>query len=143
MTKKNNEPHTDADETQQMGRKHVLAVNGDPPFLDLIRELLSDERYNVTITNYVPKTFDVIVSLNPDLVIVDLVYGQRAGWDLLARLTREIATQGIPILLTSTDPILLERAAADPEQFGTNRNLVVPFDINDLTREVSELIGST
>lgn len=67
MTKKNNEPHTAADETRQMGRKHVLAVNGDPPFLDLVRELLSDERYNVTTTNYVPKTFDVIVSLNPTL----------------------------------------------------------------------------
>lgn len=73
-------------------------------------------------------------------MIVDLVYGQRAGWDLLARLTRELATQGIQILLTSTDPFLLERAAADPEQFGTNRNLVVPFDIIDLTREVSELV---
>ncbi len=130
------------EETTQMQRKHVLAVNGDPPFLDLVRELLTDERYNVTTTNYVPETFDVIVALDPDLLIVDLVFGEAAGWDLLERLTRAIATRGIPVLVTSTNSRLLERAAADPARYGTNKDLIVPFDIDELIRAVSDAIGS-
>jgi CheY-like chemotaxis protein len=136
------ETYGPGEETTQMHRKHVLAVNGDPPFLDLIRELLTDERYNVTTTNYVPETFDVIVALNPELLIVDLVFGERAGWDLLERLTQAIATRGIPILLTSTDSHLLERATVDPARYGTNIDLIVPFDIEDLIRAVSDAIGS-
>lgn len=124
-----------------MRRKHVLAVNGDPPFLDLIRELLTDERYNVTTTNYVPETFDVIVALDPDMLIVDLVFGQLAGWDLLERLTQAISTRGIPILLTSTDRRLLDHAAADPAKYGTNKDLIIPFDIDDLLRAVAHAIG--
>jgi CheY-like chemotaxis protein len=130
------------EETQQMHRKHVLAVNGDPPFLDLIRELLTDERFNVTTTNYVPETFDVIVALEPDMLIVDLVFGEAAGWDLLERLTQAIATRGIPILLTSTNARLLERAARDPARYGTNKDMILPFDIDDLIRAVSDAIGS-
>ena len=52
-------------ETTQMARQHIFAVNGSPDFLDLLRELLQDERYNVTTTNFVPATFAQIDALQP------------------------------------------------------------------------------
>ncbi|MGI8406086.1 MAG: response regulator [Thermomicrobiales bacterium] len=94
-------------EHERMDRKHVLAVNGDPLFLDLIRELLQEEQYNVTTTNYVPKTFDLIACLQPSLLIVDLVIGEAAGWELLGHLQREAITRGIPVFATSTMQHLL------------------------------------
>jgi hypothetical protein len=39
-----------------MARKHIFCVNSSPTFLDLLRELFQDERYNVTTTNFVPHT---------------------------------------------------------------------------------------
>ena len=128
-------------ERRQMARKHVLAVNGDPQFLDFIRELLQEERYNVTTTNYVAQTHEIVRVLQPDLVIVDLVYGQQAGWDLLEDLAQAASTAGIPVLVTSTNPRLLAEAAADPARYGTTRELVKPFDIDILVAVVGELIG--
>ena len=90
-------------ERRQMGRKHVFAVNDSPAVLDVVRQLLLDEAYNVTTTNYVPRTFEQIAGLAPDLLVLDLAISQRAGWDLLERLHAEAATRAIPVLVTATD----------------------------------------
>jgi hypothetical protein len=65
-------------ERRQMVRKHGFVVNGSPAFLDVVRELLQDERCNVTTTNYVPHAFDQIASLAPDRLLVDLATGRPA-----------------------------------------------------------------
>ena len=119
----------DAAEIQQRGRKHVFVVNGAPEFLNLMRELLQDDDFNVTTTNYVPETFQSIEVLAPDLVVIDLVVGQRAGWDLLEQLRAGAATRGIPVILASTDPTLLERAQADTERYGEHESFVKPFNV--------------
>ncbi len=128
-------------EQRQMERKHVFAVNGDPHFLELIRALLQDEHYNVTTTNYVPKTFDQIAALQPDLLIVDLVISEQAGWDLLERLHEQAITTGIPVLVTSTDPRLLERAMADQARYGPSRFLAKPMNIEELLATIRDRIG--
>ncbi len=125
-------------EREQMGRKHVLAVNGDPTFL----ELLQEEQYNVTTTNFVPKTFDLIACLQPSLLIVDLVIGKAAGWELLDHLQREAITRGIPMIATSTMQPLLDRAMANQERYGRNQYLVKPFDLDDLVDTIRKLIGN-
>lgn len=63
----------------QMRRQHIFAVNGSPGFLEILRELLQAEQYNVTTTNFVPSTFDQVRALQSDLLVVDLAVGERAG----------------------------------------------------------------
>jgi CheY-like chemotaxis protein len=128
-------------EPQRMERKHIFAVNSAPEFLDLVRDLLQDEQFNVTTTNYVPRTFDQIAALQPDLLLVDLVVGIQAGWDLLERLQFEAITRGIPVVVTSTDPGLLKRAEAERERFGGDRYIVKPLDLDVLLEAISALIG--
>ncbi|MEA2530872.1 MAG: hypothetical protein QOG89_2516, partial [Thermomicrobiales bacterium] len=84
-------------EQVQMARKHVFVVDSAGAFLSLARDLLQDEAYNVTTTNYVPRTFDQIAALGPDLLVVDLAVGQRAGWDLLEQLQAGALTHDIPV----------------------------------------------
>jgi CheY-like chemotaxis protein len=64
---------------EQMQRQHIFVVNGSAAFLDVVRELLQDERYNVTTTNFVPQTFKQIEISRPSLLIVDLIHGEMAG----------------------------------------------------------------
>ena len=124
-----------------MERKHVFVVNSAPEFLDLVRELLQDEHYNVTTTNFVPRTFDQIEALGPDLLLIDLKVGQRAGWDLLEEIQANAVTKGIPVVVTSTDPRLLERAEAEQSKYGGKVRLAKPFDLDDLLAAVRNLIG--
>lgn len=128
-------------ERQQMARKHVFAVNGAPEFLNLVRELLQDETYNVTTTNYVPETFALIAAAAPDLLVVDLVVGRRADWDLLERLHAEAATRGLPVIVTSTDRELLDRAQADVARYGEHQVIVKPFDLEVLLEAIRQHIG--
>jgi DNA-binding response OmpR family regulator len=131
-----------AAEAAQQGRKHICCVNSEAEFLALLATLFSDERYNVTTTNYVPETFEMINSLQPDLLIVDLVIGMQAGWELLERLTSEATTTGIPVIVTSTNQSILDEMHAHPERYGVRQQLVKPFDIDTILGFVSAAIGS-
>jgi CheY-like chemotaxis protein len=129
-------------ERVQVARKHVFVVNGDPAFLDVVRELLQDESFNVTTTNYVPNTFAMVKVLQPDLLIIDLVVGQVSGWELLDRLHEAAVTRGLPVLVTSTDPSLLERAQAEAERYGSHAVLAKPFEVDQLLDAVQQLVGT-
>lgn len=129
------------EDRRQEGRKHVFAINGSAEFLNIVRELFQEERYNVTTTNYVPASFEQIAALQPDVLIVDVVVGQQAGWELLERLHAAAATSGIPVLVTSTSHQLLERAQAHVARYGNHRYLAKPFDLEALLSEIRDLIG--
>ena len=125
----------------QEGRKHIFAIDGAPEFLNVVRDLFQDENYNVTTTNFVPNSFEQIAALKPDALIVDIVVGQRAGWELLERLNAEAATSGIPVLVVSTEPRLLVRLQDQAARYGHHRYLIKPFSLDDMLTHIREMIG--
>jgi DNA-binding response OmpR family regulator len=129
------------EDRSQEGRKHIFAINGSPDFLNVIRDLFQDEGYNVTTTNFVPNSFEQIAAFAPDALIVDIVVGQRAGWELLEQINAEAATSDIPVLIVSTDPRLLERAQEQAERYGKNRCLIKPFGLDEMLGQIREMIG--
>lgn len=128
------------DRTQE-GRKHIFIINGVPEFLNLMRDLFQDERYNVTTTNFVPNSFAQIAALQPDALIIDVVVGQQAGWELLEQLHAGAATTGIPVIVISTSPTLLDQAQAQAERYGNHQYLAKPFDLEELVRAIQDTIG--
>src|SRR3954468_10965704 len=84
------------DDRQRVTRKHVFAVNSSPDFLLIVRELLEDEGYAVTTSDFEPNVFTRIVMRHPDALIIDVAVGESAGWDLLRRLFLEAKTSDIP-----------------------------------------------
>jgi DNA-binding response OmpR family regulator len=126
---------------EQMQRQHIFVVNGSAAFLDVVRELLQEELYNVTTTNFVPKTFKQIETAQPSLLIVDLIHGERAGWDLLAELRHEAATRDLPVILVSTSEQLLEKAKTERVIWGGDRYFLKPFSLDALLLAIQELIG--
>lgn len=128
--------------TQSAPPHHIFVVNSTPAVLDLVRDLLEQERYRVTTTNFLPRTFDQIAALQPSVLVVDLSIGEQAGWQLLAGLRQEAATRKIPVLVLSTTPRLLEAAEANHAMWGGDRFLDLPCDLDDLLALIHELIGS-
>jgi CheY-like chemotaxis protein len=130
-----------APERAQHGRPHIFVVDGAPDFLILMRELLQDEAYHVTTTNFAPATFAQIATARPDVLIVDLAVGQRAGWDLLERLHAGATTAEIPVITVSTSPAHLARAEELAAQYGTTAVLAKPFDLDDLLTLVAAALS--
>ena len=131
-----------ANEQQQMNRKHIFCINGASDFLDFVRALFEDEDYNVTTTNFVPNTFDQVLTVQPSMLIIDLEVGRRAGFDLLERLRHEAHTRQIPVMIVSTDQQLLDEVHVDPERYGGQVFLGKPFDIQEMLERVQALIGT-
>jgi CheY-like chemotaxis protein len=126
---------------EQMQRQHIFVVNGSADFLDIVRELLQDEQYNVTTTNFVPQTFQQVEAARPSLLIVDLIHGEMAGWELLADLRHQAATRDIPVILVSTSKQLLEKAEVERVIWGGDRHFLKPFSLDTLLEAIQELIG--
>ena len=129
------------EDRSQARRPHVFAINSSPEFLNLIRDLFQEEGYNVTTTNYVPTSFDQIETAHPDAVIVDIVIGQDAGWELLEQLDADADTAGIPVRVVSTDPRLLAHAEAHAARYGIHRFLEKPLDLEAMLQAIREMIG--
>jgi two-component system response regulator VicR len=126
---------------EQMQRQHIFVVNGSAEFLDVVRELLQDENYNVTTTNFIPETFEQIEVARPSLLIVDLIHGEMAGWELLAEVRHEAATRDIPVILVSTSRQLLEKAEMERVIWGGDRSFLKPFSLDALLEAIQDLIG--
>ncbi len=122
-------------------RKHIFAIDGSPEFLNIVRDLFQDEDYNVTTTNFVPTSFEQIASAQPDALIVDVVVGEQDGWELLEQLHAEAETAGIPVLVLSTSPRLLQQAQEQADRYGTHRYLDKPFDLDALLTHIQQMIG--
>lgn len=131
----------DGSERTRMQRKHIFVVNGSPLFLDMMRMFLQEERYNVTTTNFVPRTFEQVSALQPDLLIIDLAVGHDAGWELLARLKSDAMTNGVPVIVVSTQRSLLDKARAETEQYGGQLFISKPFNLDDILAGIHDLIG--
>jgi CheY-like chemotaxis protein len=130
------------DDRRQTPRKHVFAVNSSPDFLLIVREVLADEGYAVTTSDFEPNVFARIIMRHPDALIIDVAPGESAGWDLLRRLHLEAKTSDIPVLVTSTSPSLLEQARDEAAWYGTNRSLLTkPLDLDELVRTIREKVG--
>lgn len=129
-------------ELAQMGRRHILMVNRSPAFLDFVRVILDDASYNVTTTNAVPLTFELIRGARPALIIVDLEITEQSGWDLLIRLHREAITARIPVVITAKDDRLLAHAHRYPDLYGGQIKLVVPFTTETLLDAIHTLVGT-
>ena len=117
-------------------------VDSSQVFLEIIAELLEDERYGVTTSNFVPEIFAQIAHLEPDLIMVDLAVTEKAGWELLEKLELETLTRSIPVIVTSTSRELLDRALANKERYGFDNYLVKPFDLDVLLAAIEEMIGA-
>jgi CheY-like chemotaxis protein len=130
------------DDRDRTPRKHVFAVNSAPDFLLIVREVLVDEGYAVTTSEFESNVFTRIVMRHPDALIVDVAAGESAGWDLLRRLHLEAKTSDIPMLVTSTSSALLERAREEAARYGTNPSLLTkPLDLDELVKAVREMVG--
>ena len=118
----------------------VFVTNGDPIFLTLVKDLLESEGYAAVTMPLVDRPFAEIFRLQPDLLIIDFPYQEQPAWDLLDQLDATPATQGIPVIATSTDSTNLERFAARPIIRASVDVLLKPYDLDPLVALVTSLV---
>lgn len=119
----------------------ILVINDTQEILELFKDLLEEEGYEVILSSFAPKTVYEIGSLQPDLVILDLIFGsERAGWQLLQQLRMYQPTAKIPIVVCTAARD--EVREMEPQLVSHGAFLVLkPFDIDEIILIVRQALN--
>ncbi|MFN8590432.1 MAG: response regulator [Thermomicrobiales bacterium] len=121
---------------------HVLCVNDTQEILDLLRDLLEDEGYQVTT---VIELLDLerVKALNPDVIVQDLLFEQTQarGWKFLTLVRLDPELSRIPLILCTAAVAVVrdDVMAANLRQLGV-RVVLKPFNIDDLLAALDEVL---
>lgn len=119
---------------------HILAINHSPDVLQLLKELLMEESYKVTLRSHLDRDLPEINHIAPDLIIIDYMWATTDdNWSMLQLLRLNTATRKTPIVLCT---------GAIKEAIGLNEHLremnidvvLKPFDIDRLLKIIAGAI---
>jgi CheY-like chemotaxis protein len=116
-------------------RPHVVVVNDNPDFLDLMGDLLHDERYPVTlIDGDRDNAVELVEAAVPDALIIDLRLGRDTlhGWEVLREVRTNQQLARLPTIVCSGDLQALDRLSDEIRTMDRVAVLRKPFQIEDL-----------
>ena len=119
-------------------QRHILVVNDTVEILELFREILEEEGYQVSLYSYAFRDLAEIKQERPDLIILDFIIGgEDHGWQLLQKLKMDHATATIPVIICTAAVKLVRELEGHLKEKGVSV-VLKPFDIDDLLREVND-----
>jgi CheY-like chemotaxis protein len=128
--------------TVEPRRWHVHVIDDAPAILDLMRELLEEEGFQVSTRCGAPSDLSEIKALQPSLIILDCLRpGQATGWSLLQALKLDRDTCAIPIVLCTSAARRVKALECDLAAMNV-AVVLKPFDIDELVAVISESLRS-
>lgn len=127
--------------------KRILVIDDRQELLALLRMLLEDADYGVSVLDNGELVEETVQKNQPDLIILDIRLGAVSGLDVLERLRSAQATASIPVIVATaalTDAAVVERLTRDPS--GRYANISVlkkPFDGDALLRRIQRMVSVT
>jgi DNA-binding response OmpR family regulator len=124
--------------------KRILVIDDRQELLALLRMLLEDADYGVSVLNDGALVEETVRKNPPDLIILDIRLGAVSGLDVLERLRTSQASVGIPVIVATaalTEASVVERLTRDPS--GRYANISVlkkPFDGDALLRRIQRMM---
>mgnify|MGYP001774029797 CR=1 FL=1 len=119
----------------------ILVVNDTQEILDLFREILTDEGYDVFLYSYGIQDLSEVERIKPDLIILDLLIGgETVGWQMLQKLKMRRSTASIPVIVCTA----AVKAAREMEGYMRAKQVGLvfkPFDIDDLLQAVRQALA--
>lgn len=116
----------------QLGKPRLLVVDDDSTVVELVRQLLEDEAYELTVAMNGLVALDIINQNPPDMILLDLMMPGLDGFGVLEAMQAQAKHQNIPIvvltakLLTQQERMALRARASDVlQKQGLERDVLV------------------
>ena len=125
-------------------RAHVVVVNDNPEFLELMSDVLRDERYPTTIIDGDrDDAVEAICAADPELLIIDLRLGKDElhGWEVIHQVRLDPDLRELPTLICTGDPEALALLDTDLSAMRRVTTLTKPFSIEELTSKLESLLA--
>src|SRR5918912_1842880 len=116
----------------------VLAVNDEPKVLELLTVLLEHEGYKVLTAGNGQRALELAVTMEPDIVVSDVVMPEMDGLEFCRRLKQDPRTSTVPVLLASAVRTG-KRNSLHALTAGADDYLEMPFRRQELLVKVARL----
>ncbi len=118
-----------------MARK-VLVIDDNNDLLDLLREALTAEGYEVECLPQIDNIYEAVLQSRAGLIIVDFILDGINGGELCHQIKINPRTSHIPVIMISGYTRVLESLGGN---YGADHFLPKPFDLNELVDTVNTL----
>jgi CheY-like chemotaxis protein len=125
--------------------KRILVVDDKNELLHLMRRVLEDEQYQVSILQEGRDAFSRVKNQLPDLLILDLKLGEISGQDILKQLKDDHVTTDIPVIVYTAAVLEAEEVnrliANNPKYYQGVHVVQKPFELESLLSLVQQVIN--
>jgi CheY-like chemotaxis protein len=125
--------------------KQILIIDDQSQLLSLMRRILEDEQYQVSILQNGKDGFSHMKTLLPDLLILDLKLGDVSGQDVLKLLKMDPITAEIPVIVYTAAVLEAEEVARtiadNPNLYQRVYLIHKPFELDDLLTLVEQVVN--
>jgi CheY-like chemotaxis protein len=125
--------------------KQILVVDDKNELLSLMRRVLEDENYQVSILQEGKEAFTKVKNQLPDLLLLDLKLGDISGQDVLNRLRNDPVTTEIPVIVYTAAVLEAEQVsrliASNPRRYQNVHIVQKPFELDGLLDLVEQLLN--
>jgi two-component system, OmpR family, phosphate regulon response regulator PhoB len=83
---------------------HVLFIEDDPSVAEMYKLKLELDGYQVKVVPNDDRVVQEAASLRPDMIYLDLRFGEEEGFATLQRLRATGRTRGVPVIILSRQP---------------------------------------
>ena len=124
--------------------KRILVVDDKNELLHLMRRVLEDEEYQVSILQEGKDAYTHVKTQLPDLLILDLKLGDVSGQDILKQLKDDRITAEIPIIVYTAAVLEAEEVtrlvSGDPHRYEAVHVVQKPFELESLLALVQQVL---
>ena len=117
--------------------KSILVVEDDKGLLETLQDLLKMEGYNVTLAQNGLEALEILKTLTPAVVLLDLRMPRMDGETFAREVHRRKNLRSLYIIVLTAN--LYARQTA--EAMGADDFLAKPFDINDLLEKIEQAVA--
>lgn len=121
---------------QTRGMPKVLVFNDDNDFLDLMHNVLEEDGFTVETHKTWENAHEIVKTVHPDLVILDLMFDrEKRGFLLIDLLMLDPETRRIPLIVCSAATEELKQHERALGTLGI-QTVPKPFDLEQLTQAI-------
>ncbi|MDB5017751.1 MAG: hypothetical protein JWQ84_2583 [Mucilaginibacter sp.] len=117
--------------------KRILVLDDNPDILDVMKEALSYEKFEVSITSNSKNIMDLAASYQPHLVILDYKLNGPNGNDICRRIKTHPQLYDTPVIICSAYLNKHDLLAC-----GCDAIITKPFGLEELVAKVTNLISA-
>lgn len=117
-----------------MPNAHVLVADDDPALLGTLTWVLKEQGYDVSATHQGNRVTALMAERAPDLVLLDILFDDSDGTDVLERIKSDDRWRDIPVVMMSA--LTLEEAAVRTLGLGAADYVRKPFRVRELLARI-------